>query len=37
MPLTPLDIESQHFKREVLGYSRREVDAALRSAADALS
>lgn len=37
MPLTPLDIESRHFKREILGYSRREVDALLRDAADALS
>ena len=37
MPLTPLDIESRRFKREILGYSRREVDEILRSAADALS
>ncbi len=37
MPLTPLDIESRRFKREILGYSRREVDELLRAAADTLS
>lgn len=37
MPLTPLDIESRNFKRELAGYSRREVDDLLRNAADALS
>lgn len=37
MSLTPLDIESRRFKRELLGYSRREVDETLRNAADALS
>ncbi len=37
MPLTPLDIDSRRFKREILGYSRREVDELLRSAADSLS
>jgi cell division initiation protein len=37
MALTPLDIESRRFRREVFGYSRREVDELLRGAADALS
>ncbi len=37
MPLTPLDIESRSFKREFGGYRRSEVDAFLRSSADALS
>ncbi len=37
MGLTPLDIESRRFKRELLGYSRREVDDLLRQSADALS
>lgn len=37
MPLTPLDIESRRFKRDILGYSRQEVDQMLRAAADALS
>lgn len=37
MGLTPLDIESRRFKREILGYSRREVDELLRLSADALS
>jgi DivIVA domain-containing protein len=37
MGLSPLDIESRRFKRELLGYSRREVDDLLRQSADALS
>lgn len=37
MALSPLDIESRSFRREPLGYSRREVDERLRAAADALS
>lgn len=37
MPLTPLDIESKRFRRELLGYNRREVESFLRACADALS
>lgn len=37
MPLTPLDIESKTFRRELSGYGRAEVRAYLRSCADALS
>ncbi len=36
-PLTPLDIESRRFRRELFGYRKREVDRVLRAAADALS
>lgn len=37
MTLTPLDIEGRRFKRELFGYSRREVDELRRVAADSLS
>ena len=37
MPLTPLDIESRRFRRQLLGYRRSEVEQFLASAADALS
>ncbi len=37
MPLSPLDIESHAFKAGFGGYRRAEVDAFLRSCADALS
>jgi len=37
MSITPLDIESRRFRRELFGYSRREVEQLVRAAADALS
>jgi cell division initiation protein len=37
MPLTSLDIESRRFKKELWGYRKADVEAFLRSAADALS
>ncbi len=36
MALSPLDIESQTFKREMGGYRRRDVDAFMRNVSDAL-
>jgi cell division initiation protein len=37
MTVSPIDIESRRFKRELFGYSRRDVDQMLRTAADTLS
>ncbi|RMF76962.1 MAG: DivIVA domain-containing protein [Acidobacteria bacterium] len=37
MPLTPLDIESRRFRRQLFGYRRSEVEQFLASVADALS
>ncbi len=37
MTVTPLDIEGRRFKRELFGYSRREVDELRRLVADSLS
>jgi cell division initiation protein len=37
MPLTPLDIESRRFRRQLFGFRRSEVESFLQSAADALS
>ena len=37
MPLSPLDIESRRFRRELFGYRRSEVESFLQASADALS
>lgn len=37
MPLTPLDIESKRFAREMFGYRKSEVENFLRACADTLS
>ncbi len=37
MPLSPLDIESKRFRRELFGARRADVEAFLQASADALS